>query len=123
MQIKIWYMNKKGWRLFGGNLSEMTLQRKNQTHPLLRPTVATLEDTHTLLMTLERAEIPRVRKEHESLDDVFAWMQGENWSPNGEARPLIAAKGLFHTSMSVGDVMDYGGEYYMVAPLGFELIQ
>lgn len=30
-------------------------------------------------------------------------MQGEIWSPNGEANELIRSKGLFHTSMSVGD--------------------
>lgn len=32
-------------------------------------------------------------------------MQGENWSPNGEARDLIRSLGLHHTSMSVGDVL------------------
>jgi hypothetical protein len=31
-------------------------------------------------------------------------MQGEVWSPNGEARPLIQSLGLGHTSMSIGDV-------------------
>ena len=38
------------------------------------------------------------------LEDLFRRMQGENWSPNGEAAPMIAAKGLHHTSMSVGDI-------------------
>jgi len=33
-------------------------------------------------------------------------MQGEIWSPNGEARPLIESLGLSHTSMSVGDVFE-----------------
>ena len=36
-------------------------------------------------------------------DVVFMQMQGEIWSPNGEARPLIKKLGLGHTSMSVGD--------------------
>ncbi len=38
------------------------------------------------------------------IDNLFYLMQGEIWSPNGEARPLIQKLGLSHTSMSVGDV-------------------
>ena len=40
-----------------------------------------------------------------SLDDAFRRMQGESWSPQGEARELLQAMGLRHTSMSVGDVL------------------
>ena len=32
-------------------------------------------------------------------------MQGEDWSPTGEARELIATKDVRHTSMSVGDIV------------------
>lgn len=39
------------------------------------------------------------------LEEVFCTMQGEKWSPNGEARELIKATGLHHTSMSVGDII------------------
>ncbi len=38
------------------------------------------------------------------LEDLFTKMQAEYWSPQGEARELIKALGLNHTSMSVGDV-------------------
>lgn len=38
-------------------------------------------------------------------DDIFAALQGENWSPNGEARTLIQRLGFDHTSMSVGDAV------------------
>lgn len=38
-------------------------------------------------------------------EQVFQRMQGEVWSPNGEARDLIQELGLVHTSMSVGDVV------------------
>lgn len=47
--------------------------------------------------------------EAENNDDVFYKMQGEVWSPLGEARPLIRALGLRHTSMSVGDVVCLNG--------------
>lgn len=40
----------------------------------------------------------------QSIDRVYLEMQGEVWSPNGEARELIMSLGLWHTSMSVGDV-------------------
>jgi hypothetical protein len=38
-------------------------------------------------------------------NEVYSNMQGDNWSPRGEARKLIKAVGLSHTSMSVGDVI------------------
>lgn len=48
-----------------------------------------------------------------SKGDVFCQMQGEVWSPNGEARPLIEFLGLNHTSMSIGDVIqDESGVYW-----------
>ena len=121
MKIKIWYMNKKGWERFG---SKMVCEpSKPGSPPPDRPTLDNLEETHVHLMTLDLNDIPQQNPKHRSLDDVFAWMQGENWSPNGEARSLIEKKGLSHTSMSVGDVMAYGDEIYIVAPLGFQLIQ
>jgi hypothetical protein len=51
-------------------------------------------------------------------------MQGEVWSPNGEARELILSKGLEHTSMTVGDVIrsHQTGEHWMVGQFGFEPI-
>ena len=58
----------------------------------------------------------------DALDGVFMKMQGELWSPNGEARDLIRSLGLTHTSMSVGDLIaDYhANKFYMVMPRGFE---
>jgi len=55
-----------------------------------------------------------------NLNRVFAMMQGEAWSPGGEANRLIRANGLHHTSMSVGDVVTTGrGRVYMVDMAGF----
>jgi hypothetical protein len=60
----------------------------------------------------------------EDLDDLFVKMQGECWSPNGEAYSLIERKGLQHTSMSVGDIaVDQGTwETFIVDRFGFKLI-
>lgn len=49
---------------------------------------------YTYLLTMEA----------DDLEDLFYNMQGEVWSPNGEARDLIKSKGLYHTSMSIGDI-------------------
>jgi len=58
--------------------------------------------------------------ESEDLDEVYFSMQGENWSPNGEARQLITKRGLHHTSMSVGDVIVVDDKVFMVDNVGFK---
>jgi hypothetical protein len=40
---------------------------------------------------------------------IFYEMQGEKWSPRGEARDLIQKSGAWHTSMSIGDVVVIDG--------------
>ena len=68
-----------------------------------------LEKTHTLLGSIESKD----------LDDIYSQMQGERWSPRGEARGLIQELGLTHTSMSVGDIAVVDGNAYLVDSLGF----
>ncbi len=75
-----------------------------------KPVIAELEKTHVFLCETEARD----------LDHVFYNMQGEIWSPNGEARELIQSKGLRHTSMSVGDVIELDGSYWLVSSSGFE---
>jgi hypothetical protein len=72
---------------------------------------AKIKETHALVKTLET----------DSLDEVFCLMQAENWSPNGEARPLIRSLGLLHTSMSVGDVaVEHDNQrVWICAPFGW----
>ena len=77
-----------------------------------KPTVANLKKTHRLL-----GKIKETKK-----GKIFGDLQGEFWSPMGEANALIISKGLGHTSMSVGDVIKTGGKYFVVAGIGFEEI-
>jgi len=58
----------------------------------------------------------------DNLERVYNNMQGENWSPNGEARDLILFLGLSHTSMSIGDIIFcYDDQkYYWCSWLGFD---
>lgn len=54
---------------------------------------------------------------------IFISLQGENWSPNGEANELIENGGANHTSMSVGDIIRYpNGSVFVCRPMGWELI-
>ena len=60
----------------------------------------------------------------DALGEVYWIMQGENWSPRGEARPIIRAAGVHHTSMSVGDVaVDDRGQAWLCAPMGWKTIE
>ena len=71
---------------------------------------------------LSHAGYTKVKEiEAENLNQVFDMMQGENWSPNGEARDLIRSLGLKHTSMSVGDIaVNMGdGTAWMCAVIGW----
>ena len=73
------------------------------------PTGSTLHRTHRQLGTIGERD----------LDEIYHLMQGESWSPRGEARDLIKSKGLRHTTMSVGDIIQQGNKVWMVDRLGF----
>ena len=97
MRYDVWYMKPEWFRegILGGESK------------------GSLTSTHVFLKTVEA----------ENLDQVFSKMQGENWSPNGEARDLIIEKGLQHTSMSVGDVaVDEDGKVHIVQRSGFKQV-
>lgn len=71
-----------------------------------------------------------LRKTHNKLgsisegnkDKIYYLMQGEKWSPHGEAKTLIKKKGLEHTSMSIGDVIYFRGSNsaWIVKSIGFK---
>lgn len=54
----------------------------------------------------------------DDLEKIYHSMQGEIWSPNGEARKLIESKKLAHTSMSVGDIVVLDNGDVMMVDLG-----
>lgn len=85
--VEIWYSRQPG------------LPQKTTLHDL--------PQTHRLLGSINGMDLDRslYATSDEELDRIFAIMQGEVWSPNGEARNLIRSRSLHHTSMSVGDVV------------------
>lgn len=60
--------------------------------------------------------------EAEDAEMAFALMRGDYWSPRGEANDWLASLGLDHTSMIVGDVVDFRGKLLFVEFEGFSEI-
>jgi len=85
------------------------------------PNAYDLAKTHVMLKEIE---IESGKSYEAECETIWVAMQGENWSPNGEARPLIEEKGLRHTSMSVGDVLveSDSGNVFLVVSVGFKCI-
>ena len=69
-----------------------------------------LRETHVFLGRVKDRDV----------DALFRLMQGEIWSPNGEAREMIYEKHLSHTSMSIGDIIKTpDGIIHVVEMIGF----
>lgn len=79
------------------------------------------QDTEEALSDFYNCYVPVMRLEAHNLEEVYYLMQGENWSPNGEARQAVQDLGLAHTSMSVGDLVRdlETGEWSIVDYIGF----
>lgn len=105
MNFTVWYMRPEHFR--DGIMGHRWLSERGRV-----PDPTNLDATHVKLGVFKATD----------LEDLFAKMQGEVWSPNGEKRDLILALGLQHTSMSVGDIaVPFGtnGEVHMVDNFGF----
>lgn len=103
-KYKIWYMKPSFFP--DGILGYNWLAEKGKL-----PNPEKLEETHVFLTEIE-ANGP---------ESVYYQMQGDIWSPNGEARELIEQKGLHHTSMSMGDIaVTELGEVLIVDRFGFK---
>jgi hypothetical protein len=102
-KFQVWYMNTE---FFRKGIMGFDFMDTQGTLPDFRD----LKQTHIHLMDTEARD----------LEHLFHRMQGEMWSPNGEARDLIESKGLHHTSMSVGDIaVDENGDVHLVDRFGF----
>jgi hypothetical protein len=104
-KTEIWYMRKESFRDF--IMGPKWVEKQG-----LMPTTDTLEKTHILLGSVKERD----------MEQIFHWMQGEMWSPEGEARGLIQNKRLSHTSMSMGDIVKIGDTMHMVDMVGFKKI-
>lgn len=102
-RTEIWYMRPEYFRDLCMGLEFVA------KHPHSFPDTRNLARTHVM--------VGRVKSENK--EEIFGWMQGVNWSPNGEARTMIEELGLRHTSMSVGDIVVVRGRVWNVDGVGF----
>ena len=102
-RVSIWYMKPSFFR--DGLMGYRWLDEND-----IIPDPRNLKKTHIFLGRISET----------NLDKVYRMMQGEKWSPRGEARPVIQRKGLKHTSMSVGDIIMVGNKVYLVDMAGFK---
>ncbi len=107
--VYIWYFKDEFRR------DAMMGHRFCTEHGLFQIDLNDLSKTHVKLGGIRA----NVVLDHNDLDPIFGVMQGEEWSPNGEARDLIKSLGLSHTSMSVGDIIEADGSIYLVDSCGF----
>jgi len=99
---RIWYMRPEFFR------EGMMGVKWMQDHGTM-PSSTALEKTHVCIGEIAETD----------LETIFVMMQGENWSPRGQANYYIRARGLQHTSMSMGDVIELGGRFFIVDSTGF----
>lgn len=57
------------------------------------------------------------------LKAVFAAMQASKWTPDGEAKTLLAKRRISHASMSIGDVVQIGAQLYVAGLDGFVVMK
>jgi len=100
-QTEIWYV-KKG-------VAARLLKAVEDGNKLLLPQPEDLEKTHIKVGTVNSTD----------QREVFAAMQGDQWSPNGEAKRMISQMGLGHISMGPGDVIVFPDRTVMVGRRGF----
>jgi hypothetical protein len=98
----IWYMKDA---FFREGLMGYDGMKENGTLPDPRA----LTKTHVLIGSIRES----------NLDEIHWMMQGEIWSPNGEALTMLTKKGVHHTSMSVGDIIVVGSRTNLVDRMDF----
>ena len=100
------------WYSKGGEFRDMSGGSKYLEKYGKLPTADTLNKTHTKIGSIDTVDLNR----------IFGLMQGDRWSPNGEARDLIGNSTAGHTSMSVGDIIKMNGIMHMVDDYGFVVL-
>ncbi|WP_137297215.1 hypothetical protein [Psychromonas sp. SP041] len=106
-EIKIWYQTRETFRAVSGIGIKFGIENGLKVE---------LNVSHKLVGTLYAEASSDITCQ---LEEIFTMMQGEVWSPNGEARPIISKAGLSHTSMSVGDIVQVGDQFYSCDMMGF----
>ena len=102
-ETEIWYAKYSDWLIW---------EFKRKPLPC---TEEELKETHIHLGNINMT----------NLNEIFHKLQGDFWSPHGEARELIKSLELYHTSMSVGDIIRFKkkDKAFIVKSVGFQEIK
>ena len=105
---EVWYM--KEWKSHFG----VTGFEEPPTPP------ADLTETHT---QVAKVIFNEWKESEEAANEIWIIMQGERWSPQGEAKDLIRSLNLKHTSMCIGDLIKApSGNLFVAESVGFRRI-
>ncbi len=108
--LEVWYMRPECFRSHGSFGD--------------KPDPKNLEATHILLGKVGSGPSDVIPLTPTDLEDLWVKLQGEFWSPNGEANAMIRALGLRHTSISVGDCFRFAnGRVWRAEMMGFEVVR
>lgn len=81
----------------------------------------TIQSTHVEVGQVHCEKKGKARKQW--LNSLFAALQASKWTPEGEARALMAKRRLSHASMSIGDAVQVGGELFVAGLSGFVAVK
>lgn len=83
----------------------------------------TVQSTHVPLGVINVPQFVKNRTRNNWLKEVFAAMQTSKWTRNGEALQLLLARGLSHSAMSIGDMIQLDSDLYVATVNGFVKIE
>ena len=106
--LEVWYLRRECTRTHGSFGDNPDPKNLEATHILVGKIAASTNGSHWIPAN--------------ELDNVWVKLQGESWSPNGEANEFVRGLGV-HTSMSVGDCFRLNGEVHRVVMCGFEVVR
>jgi len=114
---KVWYMKNQEFRDFNTGLDFLMREFPDKVESMR---AGNLKATHTLVIVNSKIlDVQDNRPEEEVLEEIYMEMQGESWSPNGEAKWLLKSLDIGHTSMSIGDIVETENGVYIVDVYGF----
>ena len=128
--IRIWYRKAHDPRVVDEELRTYLLDLGMGSEwikekGVLLPTPNNIWRSHTKLGSIAgQGRVTDVSQSGEpAVEAIYEALQGDFWSPQGEARDLIRGLGLRHTSMSMGDMIHFpDGALWMVDTFGFKKI-
>jgi hypothetical protein len=112
----VYYQTPLQWK----DLLGVSVRQRENLQYVVKLNEVEQKGRYKFVRSIDYSWLPQTKQEADTLDEVYRLMQGEVWSPNGEARELIESLRLHHTSMSVGDVVKLAdGTFWILNSIGW----